>query len=134
MGPGEHVIILDTSFLIDLQREWTRSEDGVATRFLRVHDRDEFAISVISVVEFLEGYEVARDGEEFIAPYQWIDVSPGAARMAAVIRRKLRRSGVTIGDFDVLIGATALELGATVVTANTAHFEAIEHLSVISYR
>jgi hypothetical protein len=66
------MIMLDISFLLDLQREWTRGDAGVATRYLRFHEREEFAVSVVTVVEFLEGYEVARDGEAFIAPYQWI--------------------------------------------------------------
>ena len=39
-----------------------------------------------------------------------------------------------IGDFDVLIAATALDAGIPLVTANTAHFQRVEGLSVELYR
>ncbi len=128
------MMVLDTSFLIDLQREWAKDEQGVASRFLLSHGGEEFALSVITATEFLEGYEVSRDGEAFLEPFEWIDVTPAIARMTGGIRRTLRRTGRIIGDFDVLIGATALELGATLVTADTGHFEAIDKLSIESYR
>lgn len=38
-------------------------------------------------------------------------------------RGRLRASGKTIGDFDLLIGATALRAGATLLTNNRRHFE-----------
>lgn len=127
-------MILDTSFLIDLQREWAKDEQGVASRFLISHVEEEFALSVIAATEFLEGYAVSRDGEAFLEPFEWIDVTPSIARIAGRIRRTLRRTGRIMGDFDVLIGATALELGATLVTADTGYFEAIDALSIESYR
>jgi predicted nucleic acid-binding protein len=83
-------MILDTSFLIGLQREWLRNESNVATRFLRIHDSDEFSISVVSAVEFLEGYEILRDGERLLKPFEWIDATSNIARTASRIRRKIR--------------------------------------------
>lgn len=39
-----------------------------------------------------------------------------------------------IGDFDVLIAATAMHAGMTLVTDNARHFERIQGLAVEGYR
>lgn len=52
------------------------------------------------------------------------------ARSAARIRLALDRSGTPIGPLDVLIGATAVEHGAVLVTHNTREFSRIEGLRV----
>jgi predicted nucleic acid-binding protein len=128
------MMLLDTSFLIDLQREWVREQPGVATSLLRTNDTEEFAISVVAAIEFLEGYDTIREGEKFLEPYRWIDVTPGVARTASRIRRTLRQNGTIIGDFDILIAATSLELEARLVAADTGHFEVVEGLQLESYR
>lgn len=40
--------ILDTCFLIHLQREWARKQPGPATRQLERHSGEEFGVSVIT--------------------------------------------------------------------------------------
>ena len=40
----------------------------------------------------------------------------------AEIRHALTSKGIIVGDFDILIGATARHFGLTVVTHNTKHF------------
>lgn len=47
--------LLDTCFLIDLQRELHRGINLGAEDFLKKHAREEFGISTISITEFLEG-------------------------------------------------------------------------------
>lgn len=39
-----------------------------------------------------------------------------------------------IGDFDILIAATAMDAGLTLVTDHARHFERIEGLMVEGYR
>lgn len=56
------------------------------------------------------------------------------ARIGSRIRRDLRKRGEMIGDFDVLIAATAMEAGRPLVTENIHHFERIEGLMVEGYR
>ena len=41
-------------------------------------------------------------------------------------RGRLRTAGMMIGDFDLLIGATALQYDLTLLTNNRRHFERIE--------
>lgn len=126
--------ILDTCFLIHLQREWVRRQPGPATRFLERHAGEEFGVSVISTLEFLEGYGHPADGERFLAPFPQLPVTTEVARIGSRIRRDLRQRGEMIGDFDILIAATALEAGRALVTDNTRHFERIDGLLLEGYR
>ena len=135
MGSGRGLVkILDTSFLIHLQREWARGESGPARRYLQTGESEEFSISVITALEFLEGYRQLGDGERFLEPFRQLEVTEGVARVASRIRRTLRQQGEPIGDFDVLIAATGLAAGLPIVTDNTRHFERVDGLAVESYR
>ena len=126
--------LLDTVFLIDLQREMNSGASGPAHHFLGQQADEEFAISVISLLEFLEGYEQTRDGEEFLEPFVKLEVSQNVSRCGSRIRRHLRQQGLCIGDFDILIAATALEADVELVTADKDHFARIDGLTLISYR
>jgi predicted nucleic acid-binding protein len=126
--------LLDTCFLIHLQKEWARSESGPASAFLERPTDDEFAISAVTVLAFLEGYNNVRDGERFLDPFRQLDITASVARVGSQIRRSLRTRGEMIGDFDILIAATALSNSLTLVTDNTRHFERIEGLSLEPYR
>jgi len=126
--------ILDTCFLIHLQREWVRNQSGPAMRYLGRNAGEEFGVSVISKLEFLEGYEHPVDGERFLAPFPQMTVTTEVARIGSRIRRALRQRVEMIGDFDILIAATALETGRPLVTDNTRHFERVEGLIVEGYR
>ncbi len=126
--------LLDTCFLIDLQREWVRKQPGPATRYLELHAGEEFGVSVIATLEFLEGYQNPADGGRFLDPFPQLAVTSQTARIGSQIRRDLRQKGEMIGDFDILIAATALETGRILVTDNARHFERIEGLVVERYR
>lgn len=47
-------------------------------------------------------------------------------------RGRLRASRKTVGDFDLLIGATALHHNLTLFSKNRRHFESIERLIIES--
>ena len=128
------MMLLDTTFLIDLQREWARGHAGAAMRFMEKHSDEEFAISVISALEFLEGYEHLRDGEAFLGAFRKLEVTEHVARLGSRLRRKMRKRGETIGDFDILVAATALETGVGLVTADMDHFARIPELALLRYR
>ncbi|MEJ2078895.1 MAG: type II toxin-antitoxin system VapC family toxin [Acidobacteriota bacterium] len=125
--------VLDTTFLIDLQRELAAGEPGPAQQFLTLHEDDEFAISVISMLEFLEGYERTKDGEDFLEPFVRLEVNENVCRIGSRVRRYLRRQGKSIGDFDILIAATALEAEAELVTSDRGHFERVPQLRLVNY-
>jgi tRNA(fMet)-specific endonuclease VapC len=59
-------------------------------------------------------------------------LSEEIVRMFAEVRSGLRRTGRLIGDFDILIGATAVIHDLTLLTRNVRHFERIPHLRILS--
>ena len=50
------------------------------------------------------------------------------------IRYNLEHKGMRIDQFDLLIGATAVHYGMTLVTSNEKHFERIESLAIENWR
>lgn len=125
--------VLDTCFLIDLQRELKQGRAGKATRFLKQNAEEVFGIATVSVTEFLEGFADTGDGEAFLRPFLWLELDGRRARAAARIRRDLRLKGKLIDDFDILIAATALTEQVWLVTNNTQHFRHIEGLRLEAY-
>lgn len=126
--------LLDTCFLIDLQKEWVRKKSGPATGYLSTWREEEFAISVITALEFLEGYGDPSDGESFLSPFRQIELTGRACRIGSRVRRVLRQRGELIGDFDILIAATAMNEDASLVTGNSRHFQRVDGLRVETYR
>ena len=126
-------MILDTCFLIDLQRELRKRVAGRAASFLEERAEAHFCISVISVTEFLEGFFQPGEGERFLRAYARVDVDSRVAAQAAIIRRDLRLGGNLIGDFDILIAATALCESIPLVTRNIEEFSRVEGLELVTY-
>ena len=126
--------LVDTDLLIDLQREYVKGEPGPAMAFLRAHEGVALAISTVSVLEFLEGYGHPRAGERLLEAYVRLPVTDSVARRGSRLRRTLRAEGQMIGDFDVLIAATAVDAGVPLVTANATHFKRVPGLEVETYR
>ncbi len=60
-----------------------------------------------------------------------VDINDRLAVSAGELNAQIRRGGHTIGILDVLIAATALELGFGVLTHNTRHFNYVPNLRVI---
>ena len=53
-------------------------------------------------------------------------------RTFAMERGRLRAEGTIVGDFDILIGATAIRYDLILLTNNRRHFERLRGLSMIS--
>lgn len=126
-------MILDSCFLINLQREFSRKQAGRATDFLKAHAGTAFFLSVISVTEFLEGFESHADGVAMLRPYRKLPLDERVAVKAAEFRRRLRLRGELIGDFDILIAATAVSADLPLVTDNLDHFSRLPEVKLVSY-
>ena len=63
---------------------------------------------------------------------QVLPVDDEVCRIFARERGRLRAAGTPVGDFDILIGATALRHDLTLLTNNRRHFERLESLRIIS--
>lgn len=54
------------------------------------------------------------------------------AQIHARLWAKLESTGQMIGDYDLIVAATALERGSSVATFNKRHFSAVKGLKVIT--
>jgi tRNA(fMet)-specific endonuclease VapC len=96
------------------------------------------AISLITVGEILEGIYFGASTQAHAAGFRHflrgVDVLPANRRIMerfARIRGDLRRRGLIIGDFDILIAATALRHNLILVTRNTRHFSRVPSLRIL---
>jgi predicted nucleic acid-binding protein len=111
--------LLDSSFLIDLERETAAGEIGPARRFLPSLRGRPLVVSIVSVEEILEG---ATDEAASLASLQRFAIQglhfTQAQRCALLQRRAPRR----LGENDAWLVATADSLDADVVGADRAAF------------
>ena len=94
---------------------------------------------MITLAELYDGIYVSRDPAgsaaillEFLNDVRVIGIDEETARLFAKERGRLRLAGTLIGDFDLLIGVTAVQNGLTLLTNNRRHFDRIEGLNVES--
>jgi hypothetical protein len=112
-------VLLDSSFLIDLERETAAGEVGPARRFLPSLRGRPLVVSIVSVEEILEG---AADDAAALASLERFAIQglhlTQAQRCALLQRRASRR----LGENDAWLVATADSLDADVVGADRAAF------------
>lgn len=128
---------IDTTFLIDLQRERSSGgEDGAAHRFLKRSPEAELFLSTIALGEFTEGFDRAEHPvvAAVRAGHTLVAVDEQTALVYARTVRELRRRGELIGTNDLWIGCTSLRLGIPIVTVNVEHFRLIDGLGIVRYR
>jgi tRNA(fMet)-specific endonuclease VapC len=128
-------VILDTTVLVDLQKELRREKPGAATRLLETSGDAPVFISFVTWMEFAEGFgDTDRPAcERFLSGFQVLWPDADTAWRAARVSRSLRGSGQPIGDHDLWIAALALQHGHAVVSRNEEHFQRVPGLSVLSY-
>jgi len=95
---------------------------------------------VITLIELAHGIERANSAERRSSRQRFLNelmkeisaesVTAAIALRAGRIDGSLQAQGVRIALGDLLIGATALELGYVVVTHNVRHFRMIPNLDV----
>lgn len=69
---------------------------------------------------------------EFLRPFDVLDVTPTIAEIWSQVRGTLRRQRNIVPDNDLIIAATALRFGMTVVTGNVRHFGRVEGLEILA--
>lgn len=112
-----------------------RGKYNIASHLLDV-GIDNCHISIITYIELYYGAinskNVGRNIRQVEEFARQIDVMPidDIVHEYAVEKVKLRRAGTPIDDFDLLIGATALAHGMTIVTENIRHMEKIDNIEI----
>jgi len=113
-------VVLDTSFLIALERETAKGEHGPARRFLPSLRGRPLVVSVVTVEELLEG---ATDEAAALASLQRFSIHGvhlAQARRCALLQRRAKRR---MGENDAWLVATAESINADVVGADRIAFE-----------
>lgn len=71
--------------------------------------------------------------ERFFDPFVSLPFDDHCADIYGRIRHELERAGTPIGPNDLMIAATAVAHGLTLVTANTREFERVIGLSLVNW-
>ncbi|HCB23099.1 TPA: VapC toxin family PIN domain ribonuclease, partial [Candidatus Daviesbacteria bacterium] len=116
-------LVLDTSIIIDYLRD---GKIGVA--FFNEEQEDiTFYLPTIVIFELLSGQSTKIPTKlkiinEFLKYFQRIELTESIAERAGKIYRDITAK-LEVPDY--IIAASALEIGGTVVTLNTKHFQQI---------
>jgi predicted nucleic acid-binding protein len=113
-------VLLDASFLVDLERETSRGENGPARRFLPRLGGRQLVVSIVTVEELLEG---ALDERAALASLQRFLIQGlhfAQARRCALMQRRAARR---LGENDAWLVATAETIDADVLGADRKAFE-----------
>ena len=126
--------LVDTDWIIDHFNRVAKT-----TARLKEAEKDGLAVSIVSLAELWEGIWFADDrvkGEmllrKFLGGVQVLDIDEETCVHFGRIRGELRRTNQLFGDFDIIIGATALRHGLTLLSNNRKHFGRIHGLRIES--
>jgi predicted nucleic acid-binding protein len=128
-------LILETTFLIDLEREHQRGKAGPAIAFLELNPEARLYLPFVVAGELAAGVSM-RDRtrwESFVAPLYVLPSTPDVSWHYGRAARHLHDTGATIGANDLWIAATGLAYGMPVVTRNAKHFRRVPELEVVDY-
>lgn len=132
----EESLILETSFLIDLEREFAATSPGPAQDFLEVHPDVRLHITFTIAGELAAGTSMReRDlWERFLAPFEVLAWTREVSWQYGQLYRYLNGQGMLIGANDLWIAATAIAHATPVVTHNVRQFGRVPGLDLRTYR
>ena len=132
MGDG---LILETTFLIDLERERRRQDPGPAHRFLAARPEERLWLAIPTVGELAAGTADAERGawESLIGPFGIFDVDLDVCWAYGRTYRYLADNGMLIGTNDLWIAAIALTQQLPLVSRNAREFRRVPGLRVLGY-
>lgn len=113
-------VLLDTSFLIDLERETANGEMGPARQFLPTLRGRPLVVSVVTVAEVMEGASDEAAALALLQRFSIQGVHLAQARRYALLQRRAARR---LGENDAWLVATAESLNADIVGADRTAFE-----------
>jgi tRNA(fMet)-specific endonuclease VapC len=136
-------LILDSSVLIAAERRGDTVEKLIEQVVAVAGDQDA-ALSSVGLTELIHGIYHAKSPatrlrrqsfiEELLRDLTVYPYIKATAMLAGKIDGEQQACGITIPFADLLIGATALSLGFSVLTVNLRHFRLIPGLSVVAFQ
>ena len=128
-------LILETTFLVDLEREARGGVPGRAHAFLDAHPDRALCITLTTAGELACGPRV-EDREAWrrlVSRFRIVTPDLDTAWIYGQTFRYLAENGLLIGANDLWIAAVALARGLPVVTRDEAHFRRVPGLRVLGY-
>ena len=133
-------LILDSSVVIAGERRG-HTVRQILEQFRDAYGEEEIGLSVVTIVELIHGVQRAGTEERRCRRQAFVDelirdlpvhsVSIETARIAGRIEGAQAAQGITIAFEDLLIAATALQMGFGVITDSLRHFQQIPGLRVV---
>jgi len=130
------LLLLDTAFLIDAERGAIELDDLIG-------DDDDVAIAAITLAELSVGVELATARQrsrrrayvdELAASIPILPYDEDVALRHASLLVAVRRAGRPRGAHDLIIAATAVAAGRTVVSADRRAFDGLPGVTAIDHR
>lgn len=131
----DDALILETTFLIDLERELARGGDGPALRFLASHAQYRLFVTPTIAGELAAGASLADRvrWQQLLQPFRSLPITEDVSWEYGRAARYLRENGNMIGGNDLWIAATAVAHAVPVVTRNVRHFRRVPGLEIVGY-
>ena len=128
-------LIVETSFLIDLEREHNRGTPGRAVAFLEQNGDARLYLPFIVAGEVAAGLSLSDRSrwESFLAPFYVLASNADVSWEYGRAFRYLQENGRLIGGNDLWIAATGLAYRMPVLTRNVEHYRRVPGLDVESY-
>ncbi len=128
-------MILETTFLVDLDREISRHSSGPAQEFLEHNAQERLYITPTIAGELAAGPRIddREAWEALVAPFRILDINRDVCWEYGRAYRYLRDNGMLIGANDLWIAATSLAYRVPVVTHNERHYRRVPGLTVLTY-
>ncbi len=133
-------LILDSSVIIDAERRGETVEKLIE-RVVTAAGDQEAALSAVGLTELVHGLYRAKTSairsrrqaflDELLADLTVYPYTKETAMLAGKPDGEQQSKGIVIPFEDLLIGATALSLGYSVLTVNVRHFKKVPGLSVV---
>ena len=129
-GAMKNILLLDTTFLSDLDAELTRRETGPARKFFERMRHAQVLVSVVTVALCTRGggaqTEAAR---ELASRFAVLGLHVGDALRCGLLQS---RSGRRLGENDAWLAAQALRSSCSIVTRDQ-RFDDVPGIEVIRY-
>ena len=128
-------LILETTFLIDLEGERHAERAGPATAFLGEHPDAGLCLTQVTEGEVASGLGVKDRARwlDLVGRFNVLAVDLDVCWTYGQISRHLRENGLLIGTNDLWIAATAIRHDLPLVTRNEKHFRRVAGVEVVGY-
>ena len=125
-------MLLDTQFLIALERELDALAIGPARSFLGSRRSAPVLVSTVSIGELAAGMNTNDAARRLVSRFRRVNLFTEAALAAADIDRQLIALGLRLGENDTWLAGTARYYGVPIVS-NDADFDRVPGLRRLRY-